>query len=168
MFNKIVLVGMPGSGKTTVGKQLASELNLPFIDMDEEIVSREGKSVADIFAEYGEEHFRSLEHQVLAELLSLVDGMVVATGGGAPCFHNNMDLINEKGISVFINETVEEIVARMDRYELEKRPKLASSDVVSTLKELHLKRKDYYNKAHLEWNAKESISELIKRINTKG
>jgi shikimate kinase len=110
---KIYLIGMPGSGKTTLGKQLAEELLLLFVDLDKEIEKREGMSVQEIFAKQGEDHFRMVESQVLREWAGSKKGFVMATGGGAPCFHNGIGIINETGLSIFLDEPVTELLRRL-------------------------------------------------------
>jgi shikimate kinase len=112
---KIYLIGMPGSGKTTLGRQLAEALLLLFVDLDREIEKHEGKSISQIFAEQGEDYFRQLESRLLAEWASSTKGFVMATGGGAPCFYNGMDTILKTGRSIFLDVPVSELLARLDR-----------------------------------------------------
>jgi shikimate kinase len=98
---KIVLVGMPGSGKSTFGKQLAQQLNFVFVDLDHVIEKETGKSISDIFQQEGEGKFRELESFYLEKCLDGVEGFILATGGGTPCFNDNMDLINKESVSIF-------------------------------------------------------------------
>src|SRR5690348_5526014 len=98
---KVYLVGLPGSGKSTLGKQIAQTLSIPFVDLDHEIEASESKPVKDIFNEQGEEYFRDLEAKTLLSWAFSDKSFVMATGGGAPCFNNGMEVINESGISVF-------------------------------------------------------------------
>lgn len=111
---KIILVGMPGSGKSTVGKQLSSNLNLNFIDLDEEIEKAEGKKVKEIFSVKGEDYFREAESRLLHRVIGTEDNFVLATGGGAPCFHNGMDSINQHGVSIFLDVPMDELVTRVE------------------------------------------------------
>lgn len=92
----VVLIGMPGSGKSTVGAALARRLERPFVDADEEIVRRAGRSIPEIFAEDGEERFRALETEVLSDL-GKRSGIVLATGGGAVLFERNLPLLRQNG-----------------------------------------------------------------------
>lgn len=92
----VVLIGMPGSGKSTVGAALARRLEWPFVDADEEIVRRAGRSIPEIFAEDGEERFRTLETEVLSDL-GKRSGIVLATGGGAVLFERNLPLLRQNG-----------------------------------------------------------------------
>ena len=100
--NHIVLIGFMGSGKTTVGALLANALELPFIDLDALIVEKEGMSISSIFAEKGEPYFRKIEHKLLLQSLTKNRPSVISTGGGAPCFHNGINLINEYGLSFYL------------------------------------------------------------------
>lgn len=110
----IFLIGMPGSGKSSVGKQLAHEWQIPFVDMDELIEQKAKKSIPAIFEQDGEAHFRRLEQTVLHELIAQPNQtQVVATGGGAPCFFDNMHQINQAGTSVFIDTPLHTIAQRM-------------------------------------------------------
>jgi len=98
---RIFLIGFMGSGKTSLGKELANKLGISFIDLDDVIEKKSGKSINNIFSEIGEEGFRKIEHECLKELIS-IKNTVIATGGGTPCFCNNMEFINKNGISVYI------------------------------------------------------------------
>ena len=80
----IILIGMPGSGKTTMGRKLSTLLHLPFLDLDEEIENGFGKSVPDLFREHGEEVFRKLEHKFLKKIVAENKAFVLSTGGGTP------------------------------------------------------------------------------------
>src|SRR5215216_5287440 len=106
---KIYLIGMPGSGKTTLGKQIAEDLGFPFIDLDTEIENREGKSISEIFSHKGEDHFRVLESTLLKELSSSSHNVVIATGGGAPCYFGGMETMNATGLTVFIDVPLDDI-----------------------------------------------------------
>lgn len=111
----IVLTGMPGSGKSTVGKILAKKLNRKFIDTDEEIVKKAGKSISDIFAEVGNEGFRKLEAEAIASVSSENSGAVIATGGGAILRDDNIQALKRGGKIYFLNRPLENIVPTPDR-----------------------------------------------------
>jgi shikimate kinase len=132
---KIYLVGMPGSGKSTLGKQLAEELNLPFIDLDAEIEKSQGRSIPEVFREKGEDHFRQVESQLLREWSASQHGFVMATGGGAPCFYNGMEVINNSGISVYLNVALDELLRRTEKSN--DRPLLGTNDRAEKQKRLH-------------------------------
>lgn len=123
---KIFLVGMPGSGKTTLGKQLASHLHVDFVDLDSEIETREQKSISEIFRQQGEDEFRLIEAGLLREWAGSVRAFVMATGGGAPCFYKGMEVINEHGLSIFLDCAVEELIERVKRNR--ERPLLLTAD----------------------------------------
>lgn len=124
---KVFLLGLPGSGKTTLGKRLANAMKLPFVDLDKEIEKTEGKPISEIFTEKKEDYFRQLESAILKQWCSRPDDFVMATGGGAPCFFDNIDVINHAGKSIFLDVPPSEIAKRMSRAGVEKRPLLAPS-----------------------------------------
>lgn len=111
-----------GSGKTTFGKQLASKLNYQFLDTDREIEALVGMSIQEIFKSKGEGYFRMLERQLI-ENMSLKN-TVVATGGGLPCFNDNMSLLNQKGVTVYLKYSSHELFERL-KNDKEFRPLLA-------------------------------------------
>lgn len=108
----IFLIGFMGSGKTTLGKQLAAKLGYCFIDQDAVIEKHYQMTVSEIFAKHGEEEFRKAEHEVLQELVKR-ENCIIATGGGAPCFHNNMELMNEGGFTIYIKVDPGTLIQRL-------------------------------------------------------
>jgi len=108
----IVLVGMPGSGKSAVGRRLAARLHLPFVDADEEIERAAGKPIMDIFKDHGEAHFRDGERKVIARLLNS-GPQVLATGGGAFMVAETRDNVHRLGISVWIKAELQLLVRRV-------------------------------------------------------
>lgn len=147
----IFLVGMPGSGKTTLSKSLAQELGRKFIDLDQVIEREQQMSINEIFAVFGEERFREIEAQCLrAHALGYQD-LVMATGGGTPCYHQNMDFINSNGISVYL-EVPEEVLTQRLLTGPPHRPLLAGKsekELLAYLGELLSIRKPYYRRATL-------------------
>ena len=111
----IVLTGMPGSGKTTVGKQLAQSLGRPFYDTDDEIIAKTGKQISDIFAEVGNDGFRKIETEVIKDLCARTIGAVIATGGGAILKDENVRALKRNGRLYFLNRPIEYIVPTSDR-----------------------------------------------------
>ena len=149
---KIFLIGLPGSGKTTLGKRLATALQLPFIDLDKEIEITEGKQIREIFAEKKEEYFRKLESSELKKWCSKPEDYVMATGGGAPCFFDNIDVINSSGKSIFLDVPASEIVRRMSTGPIEKRPLLAAGGkdgLKDSIEFLRTNRLTYYKQASI-------------------
>src|ERR1700740_717154 len=99
---RLFLIGLPGSGKSTIGKELSRLLQLPLMDTDDEICKREKLTVEEIFTSKGEPYFRELEKNLLAELVQSYNG-IVSTGGGLPCFFDNIEVITKNGVGVFLN-----------------------------------------------------------------
>jgi shikimate kinase len=99
--NTSFLIGYMGSGKTTIGKHLAKKLNRQFLDLDDEIEKVTQKSIANIFASFGEDKFREIEKDVLRSL-TLNKKLIVATGGGTPAYHKNMQWMNENGSTIYL------------------------------------------------------------------
>lgn len=112
MKNKIVIIGMPGSGKTTLGRMLAKELNIKFFDMDEYIVEKTGKTTIQLF-ENGEEYFRDIESETCRELAEY-ENVLISTGGGVIKRKANIDILNQNGLIVFIDRPVENILGDVD------------------------------------------------------
>jgi shikimate kinase len=152
-----------GSGKSTVGKMLAEQLNYTFSDSDEEIESMESKSIQDIFSIYGEEHFRHLEHDYL-HTISEEQQKVIATGGGMPCFYDNIALMKNKGLVIYLELPLEVLFMRLQK-ELAKRPLLsANEDWRHTLAQLLEVRKSYYQQAHYIIDANMHEKEIVDSI----
>ncbi len=146
----VFLIGYMGCGKSSLGRPLAKRLGLKFIDMDAEIEQRCGMSVQQLFADRGEETFRSLERELLGELTS-IDDAVVATGGGAPCFFDNMELMNGAGVTVYFKLTPEELAARLEHGKA-KRPLLcgkSQQELVEYIREDLKQREPFYSRARL-------------------
>jgi shikimate kinase len=165
---KIFLIGLPGSGKTTVGKQLAEKMNLSFVDLDLEIEKQEGKTVQEIFAQKKENYFRELESNALRSFCSSKSDFVMATGGGTPCFFNNMELMNQSGKTIFLDVPASEITARLQKTNLAERPlfsKLSSDQLKDKIEWLRSQRIPYYKQAHhLIPGHSVSLQEIIGKI----
>ena len=109
---KIFLIGFMGSGKTTLGKKLANILKYQFIDLDSCIEENEARTISQIFQEDGEDYFRNLERVYLHRLIEKED-VVISTGGGTPCFFDNMDKMNEHGKTIYINIHPKKLLPRL-------------------------------------------------------
>jgi shikimate kinase len=142
----IVLIGMMGAGKSTVGRRLAARLGLGFVDADVEIESAAGMSIADIFATHGEQAFRDGEVRVIARLL---DGApnVIATGGGAWMRPDTRERIRSRGVSVWLKADAEVLLRRVKRRS--DRPLLQTADPAATIEKLVAERYPVYAEADL-------------------
>jgi shikimate kinase len=149
----IVLIGMMGVGKSSIGRRLGSRLGIPFNDADAEIEKAAGMSIADIFARHGEAAFRSGESRVIARLL---DGgpQVLATGGGAVMNPETRALIKEKSISVWLSAELDLLMRRISKRKAE-RPMLHTADPAETLRELLTEREPIYAQADLTVESRE-------------
>lgn len=160
---KIFLIGFMGSGKTYWGKQLSEKLKLPFFDLDAQIESHEGKSINQLFDEHGEEHFRLLEKDTLHIITESHESFIMATGGGTPCYFNNIEYMNTTGTTVWINTPVEVLLERLVK-EKDHRPLLKDLDE-DQIKRFILKkysdRKIYYEKAKVFIAEESKIIETI-------
>ena len=144
---KLVLLGYMGSGKSSVGQRLADVLNYPFKDLDSEIEKREGQQIPSLFDDKGEIYFRRKESEVLAELLADEEKVVLALGGGTPCYANNMDLILEQDgtQAVYLNASLDSLVNRLfeDRHT---RPLISHLEDQESLKDFV--RKHLFERTH--------------------
>ncbi|MEM6643286.1 MAG: shikimate kinase [Bacteroidota bacterium] len=138
---KVFLVGLPGSGKTTLGMELAIHLQIPFIDLDQEIEKGSKQQIPVIFKEHGEGFFRQLEFETLRKVVPAHDKFVLATGGGTPCFFENMVYMNEMGTTVYLNTEVDQIKRRLQQDSV--RPLMQTN----TIEGLHKERKKWYEMA---------------------
>jgi shikimate kinase len=164
---KIFLIGMPGSGKSTLGKQLADKLTLQFVDLDDEIQKEAGKSIQEIFSQQGEDSFRQLESSLLNRWASSSKSFVMATGGGAPVFFDGISAINKTGLSIFLEVSIEEILQRLAT--LNDRPLLDSAnddEKRMKLSALLQKRLPIYQTATLTFNGTD-VDQLISLIQTR-
>jgi shikimate kinase len=125
---KIFLIGLPGSGKSTVGRQLALKMELPFVDLDDEIERSEGMSIPTLFKQKKEDYFRKVESALLSQWCDRGDDFVMATGGGAPVFFDNMIRMNTAGVTIFLDVPAAEIARRVAASGRNDRPLLQKAD----------------------------------------
>jgi shikimate kinase len=168
---KVFMLGLPGSGKTTLGKQLAIAIQVPFVDLDSEIERSEGMSVRNIFAARKEDYFRMIESSELKKWCDSDKSFVMATGGGAPVFFDNMQRINNAGRSVFLDVSAKEIAKRILLTPLEDRPLFAKANH-ETLKDqiefMRSHRLPFYRQAHLTISGDMiSADEMVRMIRTE-
>ena len=147
-MRRIILIGYMGSGKTTVGKALSKETGMMFYDLDWYIESRMRKTVAQIFAEKGEEGFRKIEHNMLHEVAEF-ENVIISCGGGTPCFFDNIDYINQQGEVVYLKDTPEVLYRHLLMGKVE-RPLIKNKtpeELIAYITEQVAKREEFYNKA---------------------
>ena len=148
---RIFLIGYMGSGKSTLGRRLAKHLNVQFVDMDHYIEERNYKTIPQIFAEEGEAEFRKKERKALEELAEFTD-IVIATGGGAPCFFDNIDVMNRTGKTIYLNINPEILAERLMKSKTE-RPLIkgkSREELVAFIDETLKKRHAFYSQAHYQ------------------
>lgn len=143
----IVLVGLMGAGKSTVGRRLARRLGVPFVDSDAAIEDAAGLSPAEVFERYGEQEFRDGERRLVARLVDEGEVSVIATGGGAFIDPRTRELLNRRAITVWLDAPVEVLTERTSRRDT--RVQLRNGDPKATLERLAKERRDAYEQAHL-------------------
>ena len=164
-----------GSGKTAVGTALAAKLHLPFLDLDNEIIMQEGRSISEIFSASGEIYFRRKEAEVLQSLLEQETDFILSLGGGTPCYGKNLQLIkdNPETISIYLKTGIDELKKRLIR-EKESRPLIKELDSPELLEDFirkHLfERTFYYNQSDLivstdGISVSEIVDDILERLN---
>ena len=165
---KIYLVGYMGCGKSTIGRKLADLLEVSFIDLDKFIEERNFKSVPAIFAEEGESAFREKERNALMEV-SEFDNVVIGTGGGAPCFFDNMELMNSSGITVYIAPDIEVLATRLIKSKTVRPLILGKSkdELMHFIAEALQKREPFYLKSKITIRGENNLDPqlVIDRVN---
>ena len=158
-MKRIFLIGYMGAGKTTIGKSLALQMNLNYIDTDHFIENRYRKKISDIFATEGETRFREIEHRVLLEI-SEYENIVISTGGGLPCFNDNMSIMNNTGITVYIEVPDEELAGRLGMSK-NVRPVLKNrtgNELIDFVKDSLIVRKPFYEQAKIRFQVERTVS----------
>jgi shikimate kinase len=158
----LILVGLPGVGKTTIGKAAARRLGRTFLDFDREIERRSGMEVREIFRLKGEEHFRAME-SALTDELSTSGGMVLSPGGGWITQTGSVELLRSTGRIIYLRASPEAVARRLRR--VETRPLLAGRDPVVALRELYEKRRELYETADVILDTERLVKQqLITKI----
>ena len=158
-MKNIVLIGMPACGKSTIGYWLSKKINYPFVDVDRYLEEKENRVISDIFSNEGEEYFRELETKYLKEL-SEKNGIIISTGGGAVKNKENIDILKENGIIVFLNRIIDDISRENHR----NRPLLQNPDNIRKLYDERIKL--YRQYADIIIKNDDSMDVIIDRIIT--
>lgn len=169
-MRRIFLIGYMGAGKTTIGRELAKELNLDFIDLDHFIQARFQKTVNQLFQDAGEDEFRNIEKNILREVGDF-ENVLISAGGGTPCFFDNMEYMNNAGCTIYLKTSAEILASRLNLCK-DKRPLVKDKNeeelynfVVDTL----YKRDPFYSKAKIVFETgnietKEDINTLVQQL----
>ncbi len=167
---RIFLLGFMGSGKTTIGKKLSEKLSYQFFDLDNIIEEETQMKIDEIFYTKGEFFFREIEKNEL-EKMFLKDNYVLSLGGGTPCFNNNMERMNESGITIYLQLTAEELFNRIIRFTEEEkntRPLIAgknNDELLKFINDLLLHRESYYKQSKIIIpNATDKIEDTLNSI----
>jgi len=171
----ITLMGYMGSGKSIVSNELSSKMRFKNIDLDNEISSEIGLSIPEIFQKKGELFFRKKEKEILERVLDSQEDVVLSLGGGTPCYYNNIDLINERSVSVYLVANVNALVKNL-LYEREKRPLIAGikeEELPNFIGQHLMERNHYYSKAKVtvmvnDWDLDRIVSDILTEIEKLG
>lgn len=169
-MQRIFLIGYMGVGKTTLGSPLAKALGFSFIDLDHFIENRYHKTVQEIFKQYGEAYFRRVEQKILKEVCTF-EKVVIATGGGAPCFYDNMEEMNRSGLTILLEVSLPELYERL-KLGKNKRPILRDkneAELLEFIKASIQERAVFYNQSRLRFNVDdlysvEAINKVVREI----
>lgn len=162
---RIYLIGYMGCGKSTLGRRLSKYLNLQFVDMDHYIEERNYKTIPQIFADEGEAEFRKKERKALEELSEFTD-IIIATGGGAPCFFDNIDLMNKTGKTIYLNIEPAILAERLIKSKTE-RPLIkgkSKEELIAFIDESLKNRNKFYSKAQFQITKPDVNAEEVKKL----
>ena len=167
-MKKVFLIGYMGSGKSVIAKQLSKKLEVKLLDLDEVIEISAGNKINSIFETKGELYFRKLENKILTEIVNKNENIIVSTGGGTPCYFNNIDLINQKdSISIYLQCSVVTLFNRLKK-EKSNRPiikDLSDEDLQEFIAKHLFERSYYYNKAKFIVKTDDkTVEEIVKEI----
>jgi shikimate kinase len=168
MQQLLFICGMPGSGKSTLGKRLANKLLYDFCDLDKCIEKYSGQSTASLIQAFGEDHFRKIEADVLRNF-SFQNPCVVSCGGGTPCFHDNLNWMKKQGTLMFLDVPLVSLIQRILQADgLKKRPLLGENpeEAQNKLSQIWLEREPFFNQ--IEWwenGLSINIDRLVEKVN---
>ncbi|MBK8505134.1 MAG: shikimate kinase [Saprospiraceae bacterium] len=169
---RIFILGFMGVGKSTLGRLVAEQLSLRFLDFDMLLEEHQGMSISDIFTRYGEVYFRKLEHDLLREVVQTNDHFILSTGGGLPCFHHNLEFMNDHGQTIYLKSDAEAIANRLG-HSTGSRPLIAGksvSELRQYVEETLSRRNHYYAQASividvdLEANKEANVNLIVNTI----
>ncbi|MDR1951758.1 MAG: shikimate kinase [Bacteroidales bacterium] len=163
---KIFLIGYMYSGKTTVGKQLAKKLKYDFLDTDTIFETQYQTSISDYFVEFGEAAFRTAERKILEDLKTYPSNVIISTGGGFPCFNNNIELMREIGVVIYLESSVCTVYNRFDKSQSQ-RPLLANlskEDAIRKIESHLAEREPFYKQANITLSAENVNFEALVQI----
>ena len=155
---------MPSSGKSTLGRQLAKRLDYQFIDTDSLIETQEIASISDIFKYKGEDYFRLVENKVLKGI-EPNQKLIVATGGGMPCFHDGMSFIKANGTSIFLNVSPQDLLKRIQKSDFNNRPlidkKTSQQELLASIKKRYEGRLQFYQQADVQIDGSIDVEQIV-------
>lgn len=158
MHDPIFLVGMPASGKSTLGKKIAKALKLSFVDLDKHIEQSEKMSISSLFNKKGETHFREMERYYLRSVIQKEKGLILSTGGGTACFFDNMEYMNMQGITLYLKAELSILIERNTKNK-RFRPLFNNSnneDIARKISQMLHERGPYYEKSKI-WLCDETL-----------
>ena len=162
---KVFLIGFMGCGKSTKAKQLAQKLNWPVIDLDAEMEKKVGRSIADYFSLFGEEKFRELETETLKKF-DYPEKCIIATGGGLPCFFDNMDWMNNNGKTIYLKMNPVQLVSRLGNRTTRPLIKdMTDGELLAFIDEKLLERSEFYERSEIIVSALDlNVGQLIEKL----
>lgn len=168
---RIFIIGFMASGKSTIGKKLSNKLNMPFIDLDKVIEENQNQTIRSLIYQSGEDNFRQIEKEMLQQVISQNDHAVISTGGGTPCFFDNMEMMNKAGTTIYLEVDLAVLINRLMNSKTE-RPLIwgkSKADLTQYAQSLLEKRNPYYSKAKYKISGKNlTADDLINLFNLRG
>ena len=165
----ITLVGYMGTGKSHISNILSSKLNFKLFDLDQEISNKFELSIAEIFKNHGEIFFRKAEKETLNEILSSEESVILSVGGGTPVYYNNMEILNNNSITIYLRANIGTLVQRLSKQK-EKRPliaRISDEDLPEFIAKHLFERNIFYNKAQYVVDTdRKTPEEIVEEITT--
>ena len=168
----VFLIGFMGVGKSFVGRQVSTALNWKYLDLDSVIEASTGKKISDIFKDSGESNFRKIERNALKTVIHDYQQVLIATGGGAPCFYDNMEIMNSIGYTVYISKPFDNLVKNLAKA-MHKRPLIANmkrDELSIYVKQKLRERQRYYRQSKLiihDYHNQELVNLILSKIKSQ-